>query len=1154
MAAVIGSLRADLSVSIAKFEGDLGRAAQALERFGKQAARISSQLESAGSRMTMLITAPLVAFGATALRAAGDFEQSMNRVEALTQATGEELKKLKDQARELGGTTQFSASDAADAMGFLAMAGMKTNQIMGAMPHVLRLAGAAQLDMASAADIVTNILAGYNLQIDDLAHSNDVLVKAFTSANTDLQQLGEAMKYAGPVASAAGVQFEQAAAALAMMGNAGIQGSMAGTSLRGAITAALNPTKKMSDAMKAAGLNFKDAEGKLLPLDQIIQQLEPHAQNAGLFMTLFGQRAGPAMAALVSQGSDALRDLTGDLEDAAGTAQRVSEVQMKGFNGMLKEMESAFEELQLRIAESGLMDAISAIGLAFTSVLIAVGQLPDPLLNLVVIFAGLAAAIGPLLWIAGAFVGAVANLIPVMSLFAGAAIPVIASLMGIATAAWAAAAPFLPFIAIAGVVIAVAWKFRAAIAEAFGWVVEYLKAEVGPVFAELWQSLKSVVSSIAALFTSGPLAEAFNFLGWILAETVGLIVKILGGVLVRQLKIVISAVKIFVDYLAGAFRVVGLLLKGDFAGAWEEAKNTVAKLVDNILNVFDAIVPGLKSVLIAVGNYLRNLLVAGVQWAVSAVEKRFPGLVAAARAAAQGVIAWARNMFQGVKTWINDNLGPVIKWARDRLRELNNLFARIRRRQAELKGETAAPAAAETEAPATEAPTSPPALPPVLNDDSGGGSGRSKVDEIKKATEQFRDALEDVNDSIDKAFGKRELPRSMQQAEELRKRLADAEKEAREAGVSMSAFAASTAELRERIRDLEIEGLAKEAEVFARKVRDGARDVEAFGGSLSPLEDKLSRIDDQYQGLRDRIEDQIEANRVLAESNDVARDAMARLVEQLDRLDAAHKKATESARALHEAEERLKDLQAARDATDLGRQIRDLQERGGRGGILSKRQEEMRAIEEELIDLRMNAAIELAALEAEFIEAEMNADTAQMERLSQQIALQKELHALATETTAAQIKWAQDMKEAFDRFEEDLSSSLTDMAMNFKFDLESVRDVGKSLARDLFVKPFMEALAAKARSTIEGAISNFGGFFAEGGKLSQGQWGIVGENGPEMVFAGAGSLGILSNEDSFGSGSGGGKTAIFNISTPNPDGFRQSKRQMARVANEFLNQ
>lgn len=1153
MAAVIGSLRADLSVSIAKFEGDLGKAAQALDRFGKQAARISGQLESAGSRMTMLITAPLLAFGVTSAKVAGDFEQSMNRVEALTQATGAEFENLKKQARDLGATTQFSASDAADAMGFLAMAGMKVNDIMGAMPHVLRLAGAAQLDMATAADIVTNILAGYNLTVEDLAHSNDVLVKAFTSANTDLQQLGEAMKYAGPVANAAGVQFEQTAAAISMFGNAGIQGSMAGTSLRGAIARMLSPTKEMTKAMNAAGLSFVDAKGKLLPLDQIVQQLEPHANNAGLFMELFGQRAGPAMAALVSQGADALRELTKELEEAAGTADRVSKVQMKGFNGMLKELESAFEELQLRIAESGLTEALTALGLGLTNILIAIGQLPDSVLNAVVVFAAFAAALGPLLWIAGSFAGAIANLIPIVTFLAPLFIPAIAAIGAFISALAGAAVAFAPFIAAIGLVIAFAWKFRAAITEAFGFVVDYFKAELVPAFAALWASLKSLFSAIGELFTSGPLSEGLQFLGWIIAETVGILIKVLGGTLVRVISVVVLAIKAMVDVIAGTFRIIGALLKGDFSGAWEAARDTVLGLVDNILSIIDKLFPGMRAVIVAVADFLKNFFVSAVRSTVQNVERIFPGLVAAARAAALGVTAWARNLYNGVKTWINDNLGPAIKWARDRLRELNTLFNAIRRRQAALKGE-AAPAAPATPAASEAAAPAAPVIPEATaTATGGGGSGKDTANKIKEATEKFQEAIDDVTDGIDRAFGRRELPRSMQQAEELRKRLADAENEARAAGVSMTAFAAATATVRDRIRELEIEGLAKEAEAFARKVRDATRDVDVFGGTMTPLEDKIARVDDQYQSLKERLTDQIEANRVLADSNDVAREAMGRLVEQLARLDEAHKKATQSATALHEAEERLKNLQAAKDADETAKAIRDLAESGGRGGVLTKRQEEMRAIEEELLNMRRDAAIELAALQADYIEAEREGDTQQMERLAHQITLQKQLFELATETTALQIKAAQDLKAAFDSFEEDLAQSLTEMAMNFKFDLESVRDVGKSLARDLFVKPFMEALAAKARSTIEGAMNSFGGFFADGGKLSQGQWGIVGENGPEMVFAGAGSLGVLSNKDSFGGG-GGGKTANFYISTPNPDGFRPAKRQMARAANEFLSE
>lgn len=283
------------------------------------------------------------------VKLSADFQTAMNRVQALSKATAEELEALRNQALELGRTTQFTTNQAADAMGFLAMAGFRANDILAAMPGTLQLAASAQLDLARSADIVTNILTGYNMEVEQLGHVNDVLVMAFTSANTDLSQLAEAMKYAGPVASGAGVGFEEAAAALAMMGNAGIQASMAGTSLRGAISRSLNPSKQMREIMKEAGLSFTDSQGRLVSLVEIIRQLEPHAEDAGLFMALFGQRAGPAMMALVSQGADAVAELTEELQNAAGTAERVANIQMSGFNGALLEARSAIEGVAIAL-------------------------------------------------------------------------------------------------------------------------------------------------------------------------------------------------------------------------------------------------------------------------------------------------------------------------------------------------------------------------------------------------------------------------------------------------------------------------------------------------------------------------------------------------------------------------------------------------------------------------------------------------------------------------------------------------------------------------------------------------------------------------------------------------------------------------------------
>jgi TP901 family phage tail tape measure protein len=385
--------------------------ANRVNAMGATMSRVGGQMQATGTMMTAALTVPLVGLGLKSATVFADFERGMNNVAAVSGATADEFAQLTAQAEELGRTTQYTARQAGEAMGFMSMAGFKANEILGAMPSVLQLAASAQLDMGRAADITTNILSGYGLAVEDLGHANDVLVKAFTSANTNLEQLGQAFKFAGPVAKSAGVSFESSAAAMALMGNAGIQASMAGTGLRGAITRLIDPTKQAADAMLAAGINAKDASGKLLPLDQIIQQLEPHAENTALMMEVFGLRAGPAMMALVSQGSDALRELTTELENSGGIAQRIAEVQMKGLKGAWYEAESAVEGLliaigkQLSPALSQLLLVISDVAYTLQNVFLpTIGSLPTPIQAIGLGLLAVTALIGPMTFILGTLV------------------------------------------------------------------------------------------------------------------------------------------------------------------------------------------------------------------------------------------------------------------------------------------------------------------------------------------------------------------------------------------------------------------------------------------------------------------------------------------------------------------------------------------------------------------------------------------------------------------------------------------------------------------------------------------------------------------------------------------------------------------------------
>ncbi|GGM65228.1 hypothetical protein GCM10012275_39740 [Longimycelium tulufanense] len=404
MALTIGELVGYLRLDTSNFDRKLTAAGRSLSGAGRAMADV-------GATATTKVSLPLATLGGTALKMGGDFEASMNRVRAVSGATGEDFDQLRSLAKKLGSTTQYSASEAADAMGFLAMAGFKTNDIMTALPGTLDLAAAGNLDLAQAADIASNILSGYGLKTEEIGRLNDVLAKTFTSANVDMRMLGESFKYVGPVAASAGVKFEETAAAIGLLGNAGIQGSEAGTALRGSIARLLSPTKEVSEKLAELGVSVVDSGGKLLPLVDIIRQLEKSGASTADMMTIFGLEAGPAMQALVSQGADALGNLTSELERSGGTASKIASIQMEGLNGSIKGLQSAFEGLMIAVGESGLLGWATRFVSTLTGIVQALSHTDSATLRTITVIGGLAAALGPAAWVVGKLTAATGDTI-----------------------------------------------------------------------------------------------------------------------------------------------------------------------------------------------------------------------------------------------------------------------------------------------------------------------------------------------------------------------------------------------------------------------------------------------------------------------------------------------------------------------------------------------------------------------------------------------------------------------------------------------------------------------------------------------------------------------------------------------------------------------
>lgn len=308
-----------------------------------------------------------------------EFEDVMLKVKGILQASESEYEALTRVTRDLGSTTRYTATEAAQGLEFLALAGFTATESMEAIPEVLNLAQAAAIDLGSAADIVTNIMAGYGVEVEGLAQANDVLTATFTNSNTNLEQLGAAFKFVGPVAKSLGLDLEETASILGILGNAGYQAEMGGTALRNILLALVAPAGNMGKLMKELGVNtsdlgvdlsdsknalkslgveVKDSEGNLKPFVEIMDQMKAgldkipeSADRTAILIEIFGKRGGPQMAALLEQGSGSVAALEAKIRSLGGVTQKIAEEMESGMGGALRAMKSAFDEIAISIGD-----------------------------------------------------------------------------------------------------------------------------------------------------------------------------------------------------------------------------------------------------------------------------------------------------------------------------------------------------------------------------------------------------------------------------------------------------------------------------------------------------------------------------------------------------------------------------------------------------------------------------------------------------------------------------------------------------------------------------------------------------------------------------------------------------------------------------------
>lgn len=286
-----------------------------------------------------------------------DFEAQMKKVQAISGASGAEFDALTEKAKEMGAVTQFSATEAGQALQYMAMAGWKTDQMLSGIPGIMDLAAASGEDLGRVSDIVTDALTAFGLKAEDSGHFADVLAQASSNSNTNVSMMGETFKYVAPLAGALKYSVEDTALAIGLMANAGIKGEQAGTSLRATMTRLISPPEDAAKALAQLGITAQNADGTVKPFRQTIKELRSafsgltDSQKTQMAASIAGQEAMSGFLALINTSDSDFDKLTSAIDSSNGAAHRQAEIMNDNLKGDMKSLSSVWESLQLEFMQ-----------------------------------------------------------------------------------------------------------------------------------------------------------------------------------------------------------------------------------------------------------------------------------------------------------------------------------------------------------------------------------------------------------------------------------------------------------------------------------------------------------------------------------------------------------------------------------------------------------------------------------------------------------------------------------------------------------------------------------------------------------------------------------------------------------------------------------
>jgi len=572
----------------------------ALEKLGV----VGEKMQDAGDKISgvgqklLPVTAGVTALGTIAVKTGADFDSAMSKVAAVSGATGSEMDALREKAREMGSKTKFSASEAADAMNYMAMAGWKTNDMLSGIEGIMNLAAASGEDLASTSDIVTDALTAFGLSASDSGHFADILAAASSNANTNVSMMGETFKYAAPVLGSLGYSAEDSAIAIGLMANAGIKSSQAGTALRSAITNLAKPTDTVASAMEQYGISLTDSSGKMYSLRELMEQLRQklgglsEAEQAQAAASLFGKEAMSGMLAIINGSpadfeklSNAIDTCSDTVDGYNGTTEKMAAVMQDNLAGQVTILKSQLEELAISFSDI-LMPTIRSVVSRIQELVDKLNQLDPQTKETIAKIALVAAALGPMLVVLGKTISSVGTVFSAVSKLPALFSAVQSGIGAITGALGVSLGPLLAIIAAVAALVAAfvhLWKTN-----------DEFKSNI----IAIWEQIKSTFTGLTQGITDRLNALGFDFESFtdVLKAAWDGLCNLLAPIFEGVFQNISNLFSGYTGVLMGQLDVLIGLFTGDWEQCWNGIKGIFTSIWDFIVNSFRNIMNTLKGI------------------------------------------------------------------------------------------------------------------------------------------------------------------------------------------------------------------------------------------------------------------------------------------------------------------------------------------------------------------------------------------------------------------------------------------------------------------------------------------------------------------------------------------------------------------------------